>query len=75
MKRRFLFVLLLATGTAAVAGFPVTEERTCPIGGERFSFTTTASYSTWGARPDGKPFELKKRFDGPGGLAGLGRPQ
>jgi len=25
--------------------------------------------------PDGKPFELKKRFDGPGGLAGLGRPQ
>ena len=26
--------------------------------------------------PDGKPFELKKRFEGPGGLAGaLGRPQ
>jgi tetratricopeptide (TPR) repeat protein len=57
LTRRLLFaLLLLTTGTAAVAGFPVTEERTCPIGGERFSFTTTASYSTWGARPDGKPF-------------------
>lgn len=54
--RSLLFVLLLATGTTAVAGFPVTEQRTCPIGGERFAFTTTASYSTWGARPDGKPF-------------------
>lgn len=41
---------------AAEAGFPVSERMTCPIGGGRFTFTTTASYSTWGARPDGKPF-------------------
>jgi len=54
--RRLFLALLLANGTAAIAGFPVTEQRTCPIGGERFSYTTTASYSTWGARPDGKPF-------------------
>lgn len=38
------------------AGIPVTQRMTCPIGGGRFDFTTTASYSTWGARPDGKPF-------------------
>jgi hypothetical protein len=29
---------------------------TCPIGGGSFSFTTTASYSTYGERPDGKPY-------------------
>jgi hypothetical protein len=41
---------------AAEAGIPVTQRMTCPIGGGRFDFTTTGSYSTWGARPDGKPF-------------------
>jgi hypothetical protein len=45
----------LAAGPA-VAGIPVTETMTCPIGGGSFSFTTTASYSTYGERPDGKPY-------------------
>jgi len=40
----------------ASAGAPVTETMTCPIGGGSFKFTTTASYSTFGERPDGKPF-------------------
>jgi hypothetical protein len=40
----------------AIAGAPVTETMTCPIGGGSFPFTTTASYSTTGERPDGKPF-------------------
>jgi hypothetical protein len=40
----------------ALAGAPVTETMTCPIGGGSFSFTTTGSYSTYGERPDGKPF-------------------
>ena len=41
----------------AEAGMPVTQRMKCPLGGRSFSFTTTASYSTWGARPDGRPFE------------------
>jgi hypothetical protein len=47
--------LALAGGPAA-AGVPVTETMTCPIGGSSFSFTTTASYGTFGERPDGKPY-------------------
>jgi hypothetical protein len=42
--------------TSAGAGKPVVETMTCPIGGGDFSFTTTASYSTYGERPDGKPY-------------------
>lgn len=29
---------------------------TCPVGGERFSAWRSGSYSTYGSRPDGKPF-------------------
>ena len=47
--------LAFAAGPAG-AGRPVTETMTCPIGGGSFSFTTTASYSTYGERPDGKPY-------------------
>jgi hypothetical protein len=47
--------LTLAAGPVS-AGMPVTETMTCPIGGGSFPFTTTASYSTYGERPDGKPF-------------------
>jgi len=57
LKRLVLAAALLAMPAGpAIAGFPVTREMTCPIGGERFDFTTTASYTTFGARPDGKPF-------------------
>lgn len=47
--------LAFAAGPVS-AGMPVTETMTCPIGGGSFSFTTTASYSTYGERPDGKPY-------------------
>ena len=47
---------MLVPLASAQAGFPVSEEMTCPIGGERFTFTTTGSYSIWGYRPDGKPY-------------------
>lgn len=40
----------------ADAGIPVVVRKTCPIGGQQFDFTTTASYSTFGARLDGKPY-------------------
>lgn len=57
MRRLLLAAALLVLPAApAVAGTPVTQRMTCPIGGERFDFNTTASYSTFGSRPDGKPF-------------------
>lgn len=45
----------LAAGEAQ-AGFPVTVKEKCAVGGERFTYVTTGSYSTFGARPDGKPY-------------------
>ena len=59
MRHLFLAAAIAAFALAAVpasAGKPVTETMTCPIGGGSFSFTTTASYSTYGERPDGKPY-------------------
>lgn len=47
---------LAAFANPAFAGFPVQSEETCPVGGETFTFTTTGSYSTFGQRPDGKPY-------------------
>ncbi len=62
MLRR-LPLVALAAGTAlalsnapARAGFPVSEQVTCAVGGEEFTFTTTGSYSVYGSRPDGKPY-------------------
>lgn len=59
--RRCLSVFALigaAFGLAAPAGagMPYTKEMICPVGGEKFNFTTTASYTIFGSRPDGKPF-------------------
>jgi hypothetical protein len=57
LRRLLLSAVLLAVPAApAVAGTPVTRQMTCPIGGERFDFTTTGSYTIFGSRPDGKPF-------------------
>jgi hypothetical protein len=59
MRYLFLAAAVAASvlGAApAVAGMPVTETMTCPIGGGTFPFTTSASYSTFGERPDGKPY-------------------
>ena len=50
---------ILASSAAPVpahAGFPVRVKMRCPVGGEQFTHTTTASMSTWGERPDGKPY-------------------
>lgn len=57
MKRATLALMLAAAVAApASAGFPVESEETCPVGGEKFTFTTTGSYTIFGQRPDGKPF-------------------
>jgi hypothetical protein len=49
-------LFLLAAAAPAVAGMPIPTPVTCPIGGERFTHIDTASYSTFGTRPDGKPY-------------------
>lgn len=59
MHKTIWAVLGLAAALAAgeaQAGFPVTVKETCAVGGERFTHVTTGSYSTFGARPDGKPY-------------------
>lgn len=54
----FLLSVSAVSGSAltADAGFPITIRKTCPIGGQQFNFTTTGSYSTFGARLDGMPY-------------------
>ena len=47
--------LLTAAGTPAAAGIPVRVETVCPVDDKKFTWTTTASYSTWGMELDGKP--------------------
>lgn len=50
-----LGLALLAAG-AAQAGSPAPVKKTCPVGGETFTHVETLSYSSWGERPDGKPY-------------------
>ncbi len=40
----------------ASAGMPYVTKMACAIGEEKFDYTTTGSYTTFGSRPDGKPF-------------------
>lgn len=49
-------VLAMTAASPAVAGHPVDEPMTCPVGGEKFTHVGTTSYSTFGSRPDGKPY-------------------
>lgn len=51
----FALILPLAS-MSAVAGTPYEVDMVCPIGGEKFKHISTASYSIFGARPDGKPY-------------------
>jgi hypothetical protein len=46
----------LGAAVPAAGGTPVAEKMKCPVGGKEFTFNTTSSYSTWGERPDGKPY-------------------
>ena len=45
-----------AFATPAQAGTPYEEQMTCPVGGETFTYIATGSFSTFGSRPDGKPY-------------------
>ena len=56
MRLSLVTLALLGAALPASAGIPVTQEMTCPIGGKKFQHETTASYSTYGERPDGKPY-------------------
>lgn len=46
---------LIVPALAAEAA-PVRRAMTCPIGGEKFQFSTVESIVSWGERPDGKPY-------------------
>lgn len=47
--------LLVGATTSATAGMPMRVQSTCPVDDAKFSWTTTAAYSTWGSELDGKP--------------------
>lgn len=49
-------LLLAGLGGTANAGTPYPVKMKCPVGGESFTFISTHSMSTWGRRPDGKPY-------------------
>jgi len=51
-----LAVVGLSIAISARAGTPYERELTCPVGGQEFTHTSTGSYSTYGARPDGRPY-------------------
>lgn len=52
---------LLVAGSASATRF-VRQEFTCPIGGEVFEASVLASTTTWGERPDGKPYGMLNGF-------------
>jgi hypothetical protein len=60
IRRRYVQVaaalVALFQVTPSHAGMPMPVEMKCPIGGEKFTFISTMSYSNWGSRPDGKPY-------------------
>ncbi|PVM82532.1 hypothetical protein [Caulobacter radicis] len=58
MKSWLIAVAAAVAGLAgaAHAGTPYPVKMKCPVGGESFVYTDTMSYSTWGQRPDGKPY-------------------
>lgn len=47
--------LLTAAAWPVAAGTPYRAEATCPVDGQKFFWTSTASYSTWGSELDGLP--------------------
>jgi hypothetical protein len=58
MKRQIALAIaaaFIAAGPAqATTFFP--EKFTCPVGGEKFKANVIASHTSWGQRPDGRPY-------------------
>lgn len=48
--------LLAINGPAAASTIAPPQEIKCPVGGKSFEHSFYMSYSTWGQRPDGKPY-------------------
>ncbi|RVT93989.1 hypothetical protein [Sphingomonas crocodyli] len=53
---KFTVMAIGLTAVPAFAGMPVPVKMKCAVGGEAFTHITTASYTIFGRRPDGKPF-------------------
>lgn len=57
VRKAVLATLVLPlVASIALAGMPMNDTMKCPIGGKTFEYETTAAYSTYGQRPDGKPY-------------------
>ncbi|MFC7380324.1 hypothetical protein [Brevundimonas sp. GCM10030266] len=50
-----VFGVMTGASVPAAAGIPMRVQSTCPVDDAKFTWTTTASYSTWGAELDAKP--------------------
>jgi hypothetical protein len=57
---RLISVFALGVGlclpAAAWAGSPMQIKERCAVGGQRFTYVTTGSYTIYGHRPDGRPY-------------------
>jgi len=54
-----MFVLLAALAAVPIPAGATTsypQDFTCPVGGEKFQDQVIASHSSWGYRPDGRPY-------------------
>jgi len=57
-KKALIFICLLTAfmPASAISSTPTPVQKTCPVGGKFFTYIATNSLSTWGKRPDGKPY-------------------
>lgn len=57
-RKLFISVCFLSplVPASVIAGTPTPVEKTCPVGGKAFTYIATGSMSSWGTRPDGKPY-------------------
>lgn len=51
-----LLAIVFVLSSAGHAGMPISVKKICPVGGQKFTHIDTMSSSSWGERPDGKPY-------------------
>jgi len=55
-----LAIAALGQPTVLLASTFFEEEKTCPVGGEKFTISSLASTTHFGSRPDGKPYGVSE---------------
>lgn len=56
LARLLAAALLLGAGTPAAATTFARQDFVCPAGGEKFTANVIVSFTSWGQRPDGRPY-------------------